>query len=72
VFPCLDNTGTSNLFDRYGNRQSLTTLGAAPLEDNLPVFGLHPLAKTVGALSFYSARLIGTLAHVTDSLFEVI
>lgn len=49
---------------RHVHRQSLSPLGAAPLEHFTPAGSLHADEKTVGALSSNIARLIGSLHKI--------
>lgn len=56
------------LLCRDGNRKLLASLGTAPLEDYLTVFGLHALAETMRTFSPDSARLVCAFTHNTDSL----
>lgn len=61
----------SSLLGWDRNRKFLPALGTTTSENSLAVLGLHPLTKAVGAFSFNPARLIGALAHVTNSLLTL-
>lgn len=51
--------GVSSL--KLRNREPLSPLGPPPIQDPPTRLGLHPAAKSVGALSLNAARLIRAL-----------
>jgi hypothetical protein len=58
----------AGLFNGVGHRKGFSSLGATTLYDRLPVFGLHPLAETMGSFSTNSTGLVSTFHAVATPL----